>query len=58
MVKASETDDLLREALRLITEALELLDQDGTVGVVGAHLDLARARLEGHLDDSKTATAT
>lgn len=51
MGKAIKTDERLREALRLMTEALELLDQDGTVSAIGAHLDLARAHLEDHLAD-------
>lgn len=50
MVKAVERDSLLHEALRLITAALELLDEDGTVSAIGAQLDLARARLSERLD--------
>lgn len=50
MFKAVERDSLLREALRLMTAALDLLDEDGTVSAVGAQLDLARARLSEHLD--------
>ena len=53
MDKIVEEDNLLGEALRLMTTALELLDEDGTVGSIGAQLDLARARLAGHIDDSK-----
>ena len=39
----------LREALRLMTKALDLIDHDGSVGAIGAQLDLARARLSEHL---------
>lgn len=52
-VQAIESDELLRNALRLITEALALLDEEGTVSAIGAHLDLARARLEEHLTDRR-----
>jgi hypothetical protein len=52
MGNAFEEDRILREALSLITKAIDLLDRDGRVGVIGAQLDLARARLEDHLDKS------
>jgi len=33
-----------------MTAALDLLDEDGTAGAIGAQLDLARARLADHID--------
>lgn len=53
MVKPVNKDDLLDEALRLMTKALDLLDGDGTVGSIGAQLDLARARLADHIAGSR-----
>lgn len=50
MSSAVEDGETLREALRLMTKALDLIDYDGSVGVIGAQLDLARARLSEHLD--------
>ena len=50
MSSAVEDGETLREALRLMTKALDLIDYDGSVGVIGAQLDLARARLLEHLD--------
>lgn len=35
----------LREALRLMTQALDILDQEKAPGDIGAHLDLAIHRL-------------
>jgi hypothetical protein len=51
MRKTDDRDHLLQEALRLLTTALEFLDEDGTVTAIGAQLDLARARLAEHLAD-------
>lgn len=45
-----EDGGTLREALRLMAKALEIIDRDGKVGAIGAQLDLARARLSEHLD--------
>jgi hypothetical protein len=39
----------LEQALRLMREALATLDEDGAVGIVAAHLDLACVRLDEHL---------
>lgn len=50
-----ENNDLLDESLRLVTLALDLLDQDGTVPSIGAHLDLARVRLADHIAGAQTA---
>ena len=47
--------DVLQEALRLMTRALELLDQQRNVGQIGAQLDLARARLATHLSSWQPA---
>lgn len=47
--------DVLHEALRLMTRALELLDQQRNVGQIGAQLDLARARLATHLSSWQPA---
>ena len=57
MCKAVEQDLLLREALRLVTKALELVDEDGTVTFIGAQLDLARVRLSEHLETSRSETS-
>ncbi len=54
MDKPVEEKASLREALSLMTRALELLDEDGGVGTIGAQLDLARARLSIHLEPSPT----
>lgn len=51
MGKSLDEDQLLSEALRLMTTALELLDQNGKVAVIGAQLDLARARLVEHIQE-------
>lgn len=43
-----------RAALRLIEDALDLLDRSGAPADIGAHLDLARCRLNAvlaELDD-------
>lgn len=46
----SEQDNTLHEALSLMARALAILDEDGSVGAIGAQLDLARARLAEHLN--------
>lgn len=48
-------DHVLSEALRLMTAALDLLDEDGTAGAIGAQLDLARARLADHIDSMQAS---
>lgn len=58
MGKADENDLQLGEALRLITTALDLLDENGTVGAIGAHLDLVRAHLSDHLGDPEIPGAS
>lgn len=50
MSSSVEERESLREALRLMTQALDIVDHDGSVGAIGAQLDLARARLSEHLD--------
>ncbi len=52
MEKSLDEEELLSEALRLMTTALELLDRNGKVTVIGAHLDLARTRLAEHIQES------
>lgn len=54
MGKPVEENARLRQALCLITKALDLIDEDGSVGTIGAHLDLARARLTTHLEADRT----
>ena len=49
MSKSIDQCNLLREALQLMTKALELLDQAGTVGAIGAQLDMVRVHLSEHL---------
>ena len=49
MSSSVEDGETLREALLLMTKALDLIDHDGSVGAIGAQLDLARARLSEHL---------
>lgn len=51
MGKSVDEDELLKEALRLMTTALKLLDENGKVSAIGAQLDLARARLSEHIQD-------
>lgn len=53
MDKSVKSNELLYEALALMGTALDLLDQDGSVGSVGAQLDLARSRLSDHLERSE-----
>lgn len=50
MGESLKEDNKLGEALRLMTSALDLLDEDGTAGAIGAQLDLARARLADHIE--------
>lgn len=54
MGKPVEENARLRQVLCLITKALDLIDEDGSVGTIGAHLDLARARLTTHLEADRT----
>lgn len=54
MEKSVGKNELLNEALDLMTTALDLLDQDGSVGSIGAQLDLARSRLSDHIERSRT----
>ena len=58
MMGKAEENCLLGEALRLITTALDLLDENGTVGAIGAQLDLARARLSDRLRDQEIHRAS
>jgi hypothetical protein len=53
-----ETSRQLRsEALQLLTEVLALLDQSAAPADIGAHVDLARCRLEGHMEEQVSAAA-
>lgn len=54
MGESLKEDHVLSKALRLMTAALDLLDEDGTVAAIGAQLDLARARLADHIDSMQT----
>lgn len=45
-------DEKAREALALMTRALELIDSTEGAGVAGAHLDLAVHRLEEWINRS------
>jgi len=57
MGKSLNDERLLSEALRLMTAALELLDEVGSVGSIGAQLDLARARLADHIGEPQAPAA-
>jgi hypothetical protein len=46
--KATTSAHQFSEALRLLTEALALLDEADAPADIGAHLDLAIYRLEEH----------
>ena len=46
----------LSEARRLMDEALQILDELGDAGNVGAQLDLALCRLENHLGTNRPGT--
>lgn len=52
-----EPETLLAGAMDLMAEALELLDDIGAPGEIGANLDLAMTRLENVLGRDQESTA-
>lgn len=49
LLRTPEKQIKLSQARRLMSEALDVLDELGKTGDVGSHLDLALCRLENHL---------
>jgi hypothetical protein len=49
MMKAQCSANVCSEALRLMKDALALLDEAAAPNDIGAHLDLAISRLRDHL---------
>jgi hypothetical protein len=47
--KPTPPESPLLEALALMGKALDLMDVDGTVGIIAAQLEMARGRLAEHL---------
>lgn len=52
-MRLDHSNERLREALRLMSGALKLLDEEGAPSEIGAHLDLAIHRLEGLLKSTR-----
>lgn len=53
--RAEGRDEFMRDALRLMEAALELLDGAAAPAHIGAHLDLAIVELRKSLDDQGCA---
>ncbi len=55
LITTAEARLELARALRLMTEALDILDALHAPGAIGSTLDLAISRLEGHLNEDEQA---
>jgi len=53
-----EAAELMTQSLALLVKALNLLDQAGAPGEIGAHVDLARERLSRTLELARVVDTT